>query len=204
MRPDANEEPKLVPHPEDVELARRAKSGDPDALHAFVDRMLCVRRFHVRKNEQLGRPLGPEELEDSIQDTLFELWNKLEDYEGRAPLEGWAYRFSILQVIARIRRKDFLPRPLTDFGDHAPQPADRKRGDAYRFEQLYRSIERVGPPGSDIIRMRMLEQRSFEEIAASYGSPVNSIKTRFYRAMTRLRDLYPAQEREALSTRGDV
>lgn len=188
-------------HSDDLELARRARGGEQEAVQRFLERMRCVRRFHLQKNRQLGRPFGAEELEDSIQDTLFALWRKLGEYEGRGSLEAWAYRFCYLQIVARLRRKDRAPRLVDGVGELVPEPAAGPRADAFRFERLYRLIERVGPPGSDLIRMKMLEQRTFDEISVVLEIPANTAKTRFYRAMTRLRDLYGASIPEE-STRG--
>lgn len=182
---------------EDLELARRARQGDQEAVQRFLNRMKCVRRFHVSKNEQLGRPLGADELEDAIQDTLFALWQKLDRYEGRGPLEGWAYRFSYLQILSRIRKLDRRPRLFEDLPEHVLEPAERPLADAFRFERLYLLLERVGPPGSDLIRMKVLEQRTFEEVAEILDIPANTAKTRFYRALAKLRGLFEAHDHEA-------
>ena len=58
-------------------------------------------------------------------------------------------------------------------------------------------MERVGPPASDIIRMRHFDELEFEDIARRANQPVNTIKARYYRGLARLRELLAPRMREA-------
>jgi RNA polymerase sigma-70 factor (ECF subfamily) len=173
----------------DVDLARRARSGNADAVDELLRRMACVRRFHVHKNEQLGRPLEVHELEDVIQETLFALWQKLDEYRGSGPLEAWAYRFAYVRLVGRVRKLDRRPRLIDDVREAVPEPLAEPLEDAYRYEVLYLTLERVGARDRDLIRMKVFDQRTFEDLAVLLELPVGTVKTRFYRALARLRAL---------------
>ena len=158
--------------------------------------MNCVRRFHVLKNDRLGKPLGKDELEDVIQETLFSVWEKLGEYEGRGPLEAWAYRFAYLRLLARIRKLHNRPRLIEDVDDVVLEPQAPPSPDAFRFEELYRGLERVPSPDQDLIRSKVFDQRTFEELAVQYDVPASTVKARFYRALVKLRGMLDSTDDE--------
>lgn len=186
---------------DDVELVRRARSGDPVAVDEFLTRMSCVRRFHAQRNDQLGSPLGKHELEDVLQETLFALWQKLDLYEGSGPLEAWAYRFAYVRLLTRVRMLDLRPRLIDDVREKPPEPQAPPSPDAFRFETLYRILESIEAPDRELIQAKVFDQRTFEEIAEHLDVPVSSVKTRFYRAIARLRTLLAATDEAPLEKR---
>lgn len=176
------------PHARDLELAAHVLAGNEAALRTFLERMTCVRRFHHLKNNQLGRPLSDEELEDSIQETLIALWRKLDGYDGSGPLEAWAYRFSYLRLIERVRKLSTRPRVLEqDVADGLAEEPHHEP-DAIRFERLHKGLESVAAGERALIRMKFFEQMTFEEMGARLALSPNTVKSRYYRALARLRD----------------
>ena len=173
---------------EDRTLAREALRGDPVAVDRFLERMLCVRRFLVQLNVRFGRALGGQELEDVIQDTLFAVWRKLGEFQGRGSLEAWVYRFCYLEMLARLRKLERVPRLIEDV-EGALEPRARPAADPLEFERLYRELDRLGPPGSDVIRLKVFEQLTFDEIGRRLEMSSNTAKTRFYRGLSKLRRL---------------
>lgn len=172
---------------DDLELVRRTMEGDPKSVEEFLERMQCVRRMLSYRNRRYGSPLGPEEIEDLVQETLVAVWRKLEDFRGAAPLEAWVYRFTFLQTVARMRELQRRPRPVADLPEEAVE--DPLPREVEEFSALYGALERVGPPGSDIIAMKLLEGLRFRDIAERLGMPTNTVKTRYYRGLRRMRDL---------------
>jgi RNA polymerase sigma factor (sigma-70 family) len=181
------EEPSS-PHSGDLELARRTLRGEAPAVDEYLERMACVRRFLTAKNTSFGTPLNAQELEDTIQNTLLALWDKLASFAGRGSLESWAYRFSYLELLNRLQSLRRRPRFLEDLGPGGEvEPAAEAARDPFEHEQLYRALERLEAAAADLLRAKHLEELTFEEIAAREGVPVNTVKTRYYRALERLR-----------------
>ncbi|MCP3919532.1 MAG: RNA polymerase sigma factor [bacterium] len=175
---------------------------DPEAVEAFLQRIPCVRRILAFKNAQHGRPLGAAELDDLVQETLFSVWKKLDHYSGRGALEAWLYRFCFLEYMSRLRKLKRQPKLIEDLGgddrSERAAPAEPSHGE---YEDVYLGLERLGPPEADIIRLKHLEELTFEEIAQRMGDSPNTVKTRYYRGLARLRDLLPARSEEALPTK---
>jgi len=181
-------------HAADLELVRRALEADARAEDELVARLGCVRRFASLVNRRCGRALAADELEDSVQETLFAVWRKLGTYEGRASLETWVYRFTYLELVGRVRRKLRGPARLEEVDVEVPgDPSALAR--SIEYERLYRSLDTLGPPSADVIRLKHLEALTFEEISERLGISTNTAKTRYYRGMKLLRQLYSTPDR---------
>lgn len=177
-------------HASDLDLVKRALAGEPLAVELVCRRLACVPAILRDRHARYGAPLRLEELEEVQQETLVALWAKLAVYEGRASLETWAFRFTVLELLKclarRDRRRQFVADPEAEL-ERAPQREDPEP--LLEPERVHAGLERLGPPANDIIRMRHFEELSFEEIARAHGEPVNTIKARYYRGMERLREL---------------
>jgi RNA polymerase sigma-70 factor (ECF subfamily) len=175
---------------EDLALAGRARAGDGEAILAFLGRMTCVHRMISQRNTRLGRPFGPEELEDIAQDVMITVWRKLDGFEGRGSLEGWVVRFVHLELLYRLRKKDRLPRLLEDLpGERAPEPEETALDEELECGALHEALDRLGPPESEILRLRHFDELPFAEIAQRLGDGLATTKTRYYRGLKKVRDM---------------
>ncbi len=177
-------------HQADLNLVRQAIGSSPKAIEALLTRMGCARRFVLYRNKRLGGILSTEEAEDAIQEALFAIWRKLADYEGRASLETWIYRFCQLEVSKRLRQRYRGPLLLEDV--EVDEPVTPPKIGAFEYDDLYRSLEVLGPPNADIIKLKHLQALTFEEIGRRLGLSANTVKTQYYRGMKTLRELYPS------------
>jgi RNA polymerase sigma-70 factor, ECF subfamily len=158
----------------DVELVGRARAGDAEAVERLLDRLACVPAMLRERHRRLGSPLSAEDLAEVEQETYTALWSKLAGFEGRAALETWAYRFVVLELLKGLDRR--------------ARRASSGDDERLALVALHAALERVGPPGADVIRMRHFDQLSFDAIAARSGEPEPTVKARYYRAMKRLRE----------------
>jgi RNA polymerase sigma-70 factor (ECF subfamily) len=178
---------QAVPYPEDLDLIRRVRDRDATAVEAFMQRVQCVRQFVTYKNAEYGNPLQAHELEDTIQDALLAIWRRLDSYEGRGRLEAWLYRFSYLGILHRLRTQQRLPKLMEDSGEELPELRSTQEQEHTDFEALYQLLDNLGSPDGDILRLKHLEQLTFDEIGQALELPVNTVKTRYYRAVKKLR-----------------
>jgi len=172
---------------DDLELVRNARTGEPEAVRCFVARMRFVPRALAAKNVQFGRPLGPSELEDLSQDVIAIIWRKLDDYAGTGTFEAWTYRICFLQFLNFLRKRDRHPRSFASIGDAAPEPLAPPASAQLEHEDVYAGLEHVGPPDAEILRMKHLEGLTFTEMGERLGVSPNTLKSRYYRGLRRLR-----------------
>ncbi|MEM7310261.1 MAG: sigma-70 family RNA polymerase sigma factor [Planctomycetota bacterium] len=181
-------------HATDLQLVRCVLRGDRPSIEELARRTTCVARILAALNRRRGGSLNEHDLEDLAQDTLVKIWAKLAGYRGHVTFELWARRFCELELQNRLRAKArarVRQRPLPE---ELQQGAPRhERGDSRRL--LRRHLAAVGDPDSTILELRIVEQRSFDEIGRELSRPPGTVRTRYHRVLARLRTrLQPLEE----------
>lgn len=172
--------------PEDKAMVDAALRGDLAAMDAFVARMRCVPRMLAAKNAEFGSPLSAADLEDLAQDTILVIWRKLAAYDGSCLLETWTFRFCFLELLKRLRgRRRGSGAIGAQFAD---QPAATDRA-VLPFEEVHLGLEQLPGEEADIVRLKHFEDLTFADIGVRLGLSANTAKTRYYRAIRKLRAL---------------
>lgn len=184
------------PYYQDQELALEAKQGCPEARDRLAERLRCVPIFMVSRNRKLKQSLPPEDLEDLAQDVVAVVWRKLECYRGEAPLEGWIYRFCVLEMRNFVRQKTYQESRKLNLVDHSHDLKDlgAVRDDFY--EDIYTGLTKIEPQHSQIIRLRHFSQMTFKEISKLLEISLNTAKTHYYRGLLKLKTYIDPQRME--------
>lgn len=179
---------------QDRELVQRVLAGDPSAGREFAARMAVVGRILAARNADYGRPLGHEDLADLTQDTLLAIWRRLPEYEGRARLESWVYRFCALELLTALRRRGERSLPASD---HALEPVDGRGSLATGEVELSDYLRLLAAREAEVVRLRHVEELEFAEIAEVLAISPSSAKTHYYRALEKLRQAHLARAEES-------
>lgn len=141
---------------------------------------------HWRKRAfEMGLALGAteDEADDIAQDTLLKLWNMRHDLERYRSVEGLA------RVIARNLTIDLHRNRRTVSLDAAPiglSVSDKEAdSDIIGHEEarlLNQRLSQLPPRQHQVLVMRQVEHRSYDEIAALLGIEVSSAKVLLSRA----------------------
>jgi RNA polymerase sigma-70 factor (ECF subfamily) len=143
--------------------------------------------------------LGDEdEAEGVMQETFLRLFEKLDQFEGRAKLSTWLYRVAHNASIDRLRQRrptqsletnpdtsaPFLPAIFTDWSQ-APDTLFTSDETRYELEQCI-----TGLPESlrSTFVLREIENLSTEETAGILGIKQGAVKVRLHRARLLLRE----------------
>lgn len=167
------------------ELVRRARAGDEGAFAALVTphrTLLYTVCFRI-----LGQA---QDAEDATQTALLAAWRNLHRFEHRSSFSTWLYRIAHNAALATLRRS--VPEPVADASerraDAAPSHAERiAEADAVRW-----ALDRIPPDFRTALVLREYAGMSYNEIAATLGIRVETVKTRIARArqaMARLLEL---------------
>ncbi|MEY2746256.1 MAG: hypothetical protein RL112_1298 [Planctomycetota bacterium] len=177
-------------HAADVDLVRRAGSGEQAAMSELVGRMACVPAMLRALHRRLGSPLSSAELEDVDGAVMAALWPKLRAFEGRAALESWIYRFVQLELHKALeRRRRHAAEEYLDEEHRSARSEEDRREPAVEAATIQQCLDQLGPPADEIVRLRHFEDMPFDDIARRQGEPVNTIKARYYRGIERLKRL---------------
>lgn len=172
---------------------RAALGGDAVARQRLFDGLVDLPAMLRVKNQRLGQPLRPHELDDVLQNVLLSLWQKLTAFDGRAPLLHWAYGFGVVEIRRAVERRGRRrEQPIVD--EATADPATEPLHDPERVRQLLAGLD---PDEQAVIRLKHFEALTFDEIADRLGIVANTAKTRYYRGLERLRQRLLPDLREA-------
>ena len=132
------------------------------------------------------RTADPHHAEELSQETFLVLLRAASRYEPRALFRTYLYviAFKILRAHRRKAafRATFFGRPST-----IPDPAKQDATESGLW--VRRAVEKLDPMDREILLLREFEQLSYAEIADLLQLPLNTVRSRLFRARTALRNL---------------
>lgn len=180
----------------DAELARRIAGGDHDAF------TLLMRRFN-RPLYRTARSIVKDdaEAEDVVQEAYLHAYRAIGTFRGDARLSTWLTRIVVNESIARSRKASRRADVIALEGDvtgresmnmdSADMQQDRPENNAMRAETrrlLESKIDALPEAFRTVFVLRALEEMSVEEAAICLGIPEATVRTRFFRARSLLRE----------------
>lgn len=173
-------------HAHDLALAQRILAGDGPALDEFRARLHCVDRILMACNRRFHGALTLNDLEELAQDVALTVYRNLGSYRGIGALEAWihshcdhAYRNAWRRVLRERRRL----RPLAE-DEAVPAAVEPAPG----FDDaLQRCVQRLRDEEQWILHQSCHDNATLAQIAATMGINVNTVKSRYTRALQQLR-----------------
>ena len=180
----------------DVELARRVAQGDQAALRQLM-------RRHNRVLYRTARSILKDdaEAEDALQEAYLRAFRAIGDFRGDAKLSTWLVRIVANEALGRLRKRTRAaqPIPITRYGgDLEAIEAHMNESSAEQPEQaalraqtrrlLEAKIDQLPDAFRAVFVLRALEELSVEETAAALDIPEATVRTRFFRARSQLRE----------------
>jgi RNA polymerase sigma-70 factor (ECF subfamily) len=146
--------------------------------------------FHRYKQPVYGffrrRVADPAHAEELAQETFLALLRAASRFEPRALFRTYLYAIGFKVLRAHRRKAAFR---ATFFG-HRNSADDPGRQDATEAGLwVRRAVEKLDPIDREILLLREFEQLSYAEIADLLELPVNTVRSRLFRARTALRNL---------------
>jgi RNA polymerase sigma-70 factor (ECF subfamily) len=166
------------------ELLERIDARDREAMREFFllyyHRLARFLRRMTRRHELI---------DEMINDTLLVVWEKASNFRGDSRVSTWimgiAYRcgLNLLRSECRAERRMVLP---TTEDPHLQDPVAEQSELA---ELLERALESLSPDHRAVLELTYDLGHSCGEIAAIMECPVNTVKTRMFHALNKLRGL---------------
>ncbi|MBL8319529.1 MAG: RNA polymerase sigma factor [Burkholderiaceae bacterium] len=180
----------------DSELAARAAAGDDTAFETIM-------RRHNRLLFRTARSVlrSDPEAEEVLQEAYLRAWRSLGTFRADAKLSTWLARIVINEALGRLRRRgaqvihlesamepDETPaheRIEDDDPNRQPEPM-AMRAEVRRLIEV--RIDRMPEAFRSVFMLRAVEELSVEEVAAMLQIPDATVRTRFFRARSLLRE----------------
>lgn len=186
--------------------APAAQSSDPElvalALQGQGLAFECIMRRHNRLLFRTARSIlqSDAEAEDALQEAYLQAWRHLDSFRADARLSTWLVRIVTNECLGRLRRHSAQVIPLdptTELPDHAepwlmqadPDSLPEQVALRAQVRQLMEaSIDRLPEAFRTVFVLRAVEELSVEEVAQALNLPEATVRTRFFRARSLLRE----------------
>lgn len=179
----------------DSDLSKRAAGGDELAFE-------CIMRRHNRLLFRTARSIlkTDVETEDALQEAYLRAWRALSTFRADSRLSTWLVRIVINEALGRLRRRSAQVIPLesamesTDpqtqesLEDDPERQPDRvaMRSDVRRLMEA--RIDKLPETFRTVFMLRAVEELSVEEVSVALEIPEATVRTRFFRARSLLRE----------------
>jgi len=183
VRRTSNETPA-----DEVELVRAAQAGDSRAFSEIVRR---YQRAIYRVAYGFTRIAA--DADDLAQETFVRAYQAIGRFRVGEPLYPWLARIAsnlALSLLRSRRRKPEIPlEPLLEAGQQwgidADPAADVDRRD--RARHLQAAFAELSPEHQAVLVLRVVQDMSYEEIAATLNVPAGTVMSRLSRARAELK-----------------
>lgn len=176
---------------DEIELMRRIKARDADALEELYDlykRLLFGMVISIVKKR--------EEAEDVLQEIFVKIWNKAESFnEDRGNVYSWIVTLARNKAIDRIRSKGYKTQQKQSVSIH--EPLFSLEGDKYdpmettifsdRAELVKKALEEIPEKQSEVIKIAYYRGMTQSEISEYLDIPLGTVKTRTRQGMIKLK-----------------
>jgi RNA polymerase sigma-70 factor, ECF subfamily len=145
-----------------------------------------------------------EATDDILTNTLTKLWTKIDQYDPSYQITTWLYRIAFNECLGWIRQRNskYSIDTMKDYGiEISDQYANTSARELLieaelkteadwleedndlqnRYELALTSINNLKPMYKEIIEDRLINQMKYEDIAAKYNLPLQTIKNRIRR-----------------------
>ena len=146
--------------------------------------------FHRYRQPVYGffcrRVSDPANAEELTQETFFALLRATTRYARRALFRTYLYAIGF-KILRAHRRKTAFRAAFLGHHHSRPDPSQQDATEAGLW--VRRAVEKLDPLDREIVMLREFEQLSYGEIADLLQLPLNTVRSRLFRARTALREL---------------
>jgi len=181
----------------DLRLIEEYRAGRHDAFDDLVHaHQPTVQRVLVRLN------VAPTDVEDLAQDVFMRVYRNLHRFRSRSSFYTWLYRITVnvfFDHTKKRKRADVrlqrLQKAMVDVSNARPEADDPFRATFERIttDTLSRAIAMLPAPFRDVVAMREVDDLSYEEIAMLTGISIGTVRSRLFRARSRLKEVLRPQ-----------
>ena len=178
----------------DLNLLRRTLEGDAAAEEEFVQRMVCIPRFLQRFDARMGQPFDSHQIDDLSHEVAARVWRDRERFAGGSRLESWVFGYArhvFLEALGAERVRSGREGALESVSLEQPDdttPIDTAVAMQLDAQIILDHVDALPERERVLIRMKLFDAASFTEIARRTGDDVSALKTRYYRAIQRIRE----------------
>ncbi len=179
----------------DLELITEYQRGATDAFTDLVERYskpVFLFAYRMSKDRDMAT--------DIAQETFVKVWKKLPTFKPGAQFKTWIFTIARNTVIDYLRKKRSTPFSIFDtedgknmieetVQDEAPLPPELIER-AEKNALLEKNLAKLDPIDQEILELHYREDLTFDEIGTILRRPLDTVKSRHYRAIKKLQTYF--------------
>ena len=173
---------------EDFSLVQKAKSNDQVAYKSLVNKYQPRLNYHISKIVRDDKVV-----EDLVQESLLKAFNNLESFDSSYAFSTWLYRIATNHSIDYLRKRKLKtlsidePYQTRDGEMSIEIPDIGGEADVYILQKqrkiiIVQAIESLPDKYKEIITLRHMEEKSYQEISEIMNLPLGTVKAHIFRA----------------------
>lgn len=125
--------------------------------------------------------------EDLLQEVFLSVWNNMNKFRQEASWKTWIYRIAVNTCLTYLRKRKLN---TVDINEHpVAQLQEEKSNREQEVQLLYTCISKL-PEADRLLISMVLEDQSYEEIAAVVDISVNNLRVKIHRIKKQLTEIY--------------
>jgi len=174
----------------ETQLVKASQHGDQQAFALLV-------QHHQQRVFALSMRLlqNPEEANEATQEAFLAAWQGLPGFRGDALFSSWLYRiaYHCCLHMLDLRKREYLLQEAMQ-AEHARSEMDMEQQAMENIERhdqqvlLQNTLEQLPVKYRIVLRLRYLQDRTYEEMADILALPLGTIKTSLFRAKRLLKE----------------
>ena len=175
---------------EDAELVRIAQMQLPYVTTAYE---VLFHRYHKPLVKICFRYLGSvEEAEETVSDTMFNVFNNLTRFEARSSYKTWVYKIAYNLSVTKLRKKQ-LDLVNIDEAKDVPNNTDNNNLGEDN-EQINQWLNTLSVRERSIVVFRVVGCLEFAEIAQIVDEKLSTVKMKYKRALDKMSETARLQQ----------
>ena len=124
-----------------------------------------------------------EEAEDVVQNPYIKLWGRLDELDHVRSPQAWCLILLRNMCVDHLRKRG--GQQIVSLNDTLPETEARERGD--RLDRVLELIRSLPPKSQELVRLRFVENLSYDEISQRTGQNKIGLRVTFHRLKNQLK-----------------
>lgn len=123
------------------------------------------------------------EAEDAVQDLFIKIWSRIDSLERVSYPQAWCLTLMRNHCIDRLRAK--AGQQTVPVEENLPAEEELER--SARIKRAWEAVLALPPKSRELLRLRLVEDLSYEEISRQTGLSQNALRVAFHRLKNHLK-----------------
>lgn len=176
----------------DEKLIRKALKGNQSAWQQLVKRYESnVYQYALKMTSNADDAL------DLMQETFISVSRSLADFRGDSEFKTWLLRIAHFRTVELYRRRKWFADD-SELQQMDAEPEQSCPELAFSNQQVQRQVvtlmKQLPFEQKLIVELKVFQQQTFDSIGRQLGTSTNTVKSRFYKALDKLKVLLEAND----------